>query len=72
MDTYRKRSGYTFKVDDGQAQVTIFRPIAETLLKKGVYIIIYERADGYMELNGMTKQEIAERFIIDHRDLENV
>lgn len=72
MYKHKKRTGYSFDIEDGEASITIIRPLSEELKHIGLYLVIYEDAHGNTNLELLKLKEIAENYCIDHRDLEDV
>jgi hypothetical protein len=72
MYKHKKRTGYIFPIEDGEASITILKPLSGELTHNGQYLVIYEDAHGITELLLMKLSEIAYTYGIDQRDLEDV
>ena len=72
MYNHSKRTGYCFTVEDGEAAITIIKPKSDELRHIGLYLVIYEDVHGNVTLEELKLTEIAEHYIIDIRDLEDV
>jgi hypothetical protein len=72
MDKHRKRTGYSFTVEDGEAVITVIRPLSGEFLRIKKYLVIYEDAHGMAELNFFNKSEITSIYGIKPEDLEDV
>lgn len=68
---HRKRSGYTFNIEDGEAAITLLRPISGELLINGQYVVVYEDAHGTVEVHTLTLKEVASNYCLDLRNLED-
>ncbi len=68
----KKEAGYSFTIEDGEAVITIFRPLSGELLNDKKYLVIYEDAHGDVTLNFMTKEEMATIDGITENDLDDV
>ena len=68
----KKRTGYVFTLDSYDATITILRPFSGEHLEFGKYLVVYEDAHGEFSINSLTFGEIAEKYAIDHRELEDI
>jgi len=72
MYKHKKRTGYSFTLDNDEAVITLFRPLSGEYLSNKSYLVLYEDAHGQLEILAMTKNQIATAYGIDQRDLEDV
>ena len=72
MYNHRKRTGYSFDIDDGESSITILRPLSQEISHDGTYLVLEEDAYGKAELKFLRKDQIAAEYAIDQRDLEDV
>ena len=72
MKRYRKRTGYSFTVEDNEAVITIIRPVSGEYLQNNLYLVLYENACGEVDLHSMKKDEIAYKYDIMQEDLEDI
>ena len=72
MKRYRKRSGYTFTIEDNEAVITIIRPVSGEYLQNNLYLVVYENAYGQTDLFKLTRDEIAYKYDIMQEDLEDI
>ena len=72
MQKHKKRTGYSFTVEHGEAVITIIRPLSGEYLQNDSYLVLYEDAHGTYEIDALTKKQIASTYKIDEKDLEDV
>ncbi len=72
MQNHKKRTGYSFTVEDGEAVITLFRPLSGEYLQNNSYLVLYEDAHGTLSISASTKKDIASMYNIDEKDLEDV
>ena len=72
MHKHRKRTGYTFQIESGEAALTIIRPLSGEFLHNGTYLVLYEDAHGMAELKFFKKSEISSIYGLKPEDLEDV
>ena len=72
MYKHKKRTGYSFTIEDGEAVITIIRPLSGEYLQNGAYLVIYEDAHGTVSISTYTKKDIASTYGISSKDLEDV
>ena len=72
MQNHKKRTGYSFTIEDGEAVITIIRPLSGEYLSGKQYLVLYEDAHGTISIGASTKKDIASTYGIDEKDLEDV
>jgi hypothetical protein len=72
MYKHKKRTGYSFTIHDGEAVITLLRPLSGEYLQNGSYLVLYEDAFGTVEIETLTKEDIASKYVIDRSDLEEI
>jgi len=72
MYKHKKITSYKFSIEDDTAAITIIKPSSGELSQFGKYIVLYENAFGNLELKTLTIEEIAIKYEIDKKCLENV
>jgi len=72
MNTHSKRTGYLYVIEDGEASITIFKARSGEFSQFGKYIVLYESAFGEINLSTLTIGQIAAKYTIDIKVLEDV
>lgn len=72
MYNHKKISAYKYSVEDDTAAITIIKPSSGEFTQFGKYIVLYENAFGGLNLSTLTIEQIAAKYEIDIRDLEDV
>lgn len=69
MNKHKKRTGYSFTIEDGEAVITLIKPLSGEY--KDRYFVIYEDAFGNYSMEPLSITVISDRYKIDINDIEN-
>jgi len=72
MYKFRKRTGYSFNIRDGEATITVIKPLSQEISHNGKYLVMYEDAHGIFGVRTLNKSEITSIYGISSEDLEEI
>jgi hypothetical protein len=72
MKKHSTRTGYTFPIEDGEATLTIIKPLSSEHTDVGDYIIIYEDAHANVHFTILNKEEIMEEYKLKNINLDEI